>query len=167
DRSIAVAYQISGLAHHGIEEGDRIVRHHLIGNGALNVRCVPMSSALGGEDMEVFSERVEVGLEESGVDEAAMQENEGIALTKLGIPGPHVSGLHVGSHAWFLSPQGCDTTHVILSDPPTSQKPRRSRSAPPCYQPGRPLPVQAAERPTIRWIYQFVKDVSLVVFQSS
>jgi len=61
--------------------------------------------------METLGQRPDVRIEEPRIDEAAVHQDQRIALASLVVPGPHRPELHVGTHQSLTPPvgDGCRT----------------------------------------------------------
>jgi hypothetical protein len=76
-RPVAVADQVRWLADHGLQEGDGVVGHELVGDRALDVGGVAMATPLGGVEVEVFGQRGKLRLQEPRVDQPACSSTSG------------------------------------------------------------------------------------------
>jgi hypothetical protein len=81
-----------------LEECDRVLRHQLVGDWALDIRGPPVATPLRREHVEVRGQRVEVRGPRPGVGPAGVEQHQRLALAVLVIPGTHLAKLHVACH---------------------------------------------------------------------
>jgi hypothetical protein len=89
---------VSRPADHPVDEGERVLRHQVIGDRPRYIRGAPVAAALRGEDVEVSGQRVEVRCPGPRVGAARVQQRERLAVAVLVVPGAYVSELYVAGH---------------------------------------------------------------------
>jgi hypothetical protein len=97
-RPVAVAQQVGRAADDLLEEGDRVLRHELIGDGAFEVGGAPVPAPVGSENVKMLGELGHVLLEGPRVRQSGVQEHERLPHTILLVIGVHVAELYVVGH---------------------------------------------------------------------
>jgi site-specific recombinase XerC len=95
---VAVAQQGGRAADDLLEEGDRVLGHERIGDGALDVGGAPVTAPVGPEDVEVLGELGHIVLEGPRVRQSGVQEHQRLARAVLLVVGVHVAELCVVGH---------------------------------------------------------------------
>jgi hypothetical protein len=97
-RAGAAPEEVRRAADHVLEERDRVLRHQLVGDRALDVGRAPVAAPLRGEDVEARGQRLEVRCPGPSVGAARVQQHKRLALAGFVVPGAYLSELYVAGH---------------------------------------------------------------------
>jgi hypothetical protein len=99
-RAVAVADEIRRPTHDLLEEGDRVLRHLLVGDRAVDIRRAPVPAPVRPVDAEALRQRRDVPLEHAGVGQSRMQEHQRRARAVLLVVGAHVAELNIAGQCF-------------------------------------------------------------------
>jgi hypothetical protein len=103
-RPVAVTDQVRRPADDLLEEGDRVLRHLLVGDRAVDVGGAAVAAPVGPEHPEALHQAGEVDRKGAGVGAPGMQQHQRLPAAVLLVVGAHLAELHVAGHP--LAPLG-------------------------------------------------------------
>src|SRR6266849_5402263 len=80
----------------GVDEVDRVLRQRLVRERSFDIGGMAVTTQIQSEHPKPCRQGLDIRLEEAGVDHAAVQQDERLAVAALVIPGLHVGKLYVG-----------------------------------------------------------------------